>query len=201
MTELNITARALLALFPSLPWSPRAEADRQTITIESVRTNAELLAEQDWDLTDETVRYQHAEAIEAGERRPGEHWRQHWDVSMPSRKGWAADWSVEDWARYEAKRLPAGYLPVATGVGAFRREVPSEVIAGLRAEWLAGDPVEQVRAYAARVDEAVDALHAAQTARDDAIRTALGAGVPVDVVVQASGVKRARVYQIRAGKA
>ena len=63
MTELNITARALLALFPSLPWSPRAEADRQTITIESVRTNAELLAEQDWDLTDETVRYQHAEAI------------------------------------------------------------------------------------------------------------------------------------------
>ena len=202
MSDPSITARALLALFPEIPWSPQRDnrADGQTITIESVRTNAELLAEQGWDLTDETIRYQHGEAIAAGEQDPEGHWRQAWRVSMPSRIGWASDWDVTDWARYEAERLPAGFLPVATGMGLFRRRVPEGVIAGLRAEWLAGDPLAQVRERAARVEQASDALLAAQAERDDAIRTALGAGVSIDAVIQASGVKRARVYQIRSGK-
>lgn len=202
MSDPSITARALLALFPEIPWSPQRDnrADGQTITIESVRTNAELLAEQGWDLTDETIRYQHGEAIAAGEQDPEGHWRQAWRVSMPSRIGWASDWDVTDWARYEAERLPAGFLPVATGMGSFRRRVPEGVIAALRAEWLAGDPLAQVRERAARVEQASDALLAAQAERDDAIRTALGAGVSIDAVIQASGVKRARVYQIRNGK-
>jgi len=62
------------------------------------------------------------------------------------------------------------------------------------------DLLTQLAAAAAEVARTEDALKAAQARRDDLIRRALAANIRPKAVIAASGVKAARVYQIRDGR-
>jgi len=55
----------------------------------------------------------------------------------------------------------------------------------------------EVRAASSRVAALGVELEAATEARDDAIRDALATGATVAGIVEATGLSRARVYQIR----
>ncbi|NNG20481.1 hypothetical protein HJ590_13080 [Naumannella sp. ID2617S] len=102
------------------PATPDGSPARLTITIRSTRTNAELLAEQGWDLDDPGVRYRHGRAIEAAETDPDGLWEQHWPLTAPSRTtSWGRDMTVEQWAAWEGAKIGRtcpGFLPVLEGM-------------------------------------------------------------------------------------
>lgn len=62
------------------------------------------------------------------------------------------------------------------------------------------DPLRKLGEVTERLDIIKGHVTAVTAARDDAIREALAAGVPVSGIVRAAGLTRARVYQIRDGR-
>lgn len=186
--------RALLALFDSIPWSQAAggRADRLMIRLRSSRTLSEMVADQGWDTNDPDTRWTYGTQIEAAEANPNGYWEQSWPLTQPRRDGWAADWSVEQWAAHESAQFPAGFYPVSRA----RKELPEGMADEIRDELRSGT-LEAVRHAAQRVTAASAALTEAQATRDAAIRSALGAGVPVADLVKATGVTRGRIYQLK----
>lgn len=198
--ELAPEVRALLALFDHLPYSQRLddEADSLIVQLRSSRTHSEMVRDMGWDTADPATRWHHGRAIEAAESDPDGYWQQSWPLTQPRRDGWAADWTVEQWAAHESAQFPAGFYPVGLGqtwVPGYR-EIPAELADEIRDELRSGT-IEAVREAAARVTAAGDALREAQAYRDRAIRAALAAGVSASSISEASGVNRARVYQIK----
>ena len=86
------------------------------------------------------------------------------------------------------------------GPGKGARVVDAEALAVLVAKELGQPPapelVEVLHETAARTAEAEADLVAARTARDAAVRAAVKGGVPVQSVMDATGLVRSRVYQI-----
>lgn len=62
------------------------------------------------------------------------------------------------------------------------------------------DPLAAVRRELAAERAARDNAESARVARDDAIRAALASGMSVAELVDATGLHRQRVYQIRDGR-